>query len=140
MRHARTASTVIVIGGVLLLTTGPGRGAPGGYTGQTRQRQVIDSFEDIAGWKTGGQKEVRFELSDKHVKQGGHSLRMHVGIDHHQAKEVKKQKYPMGWPALRKSYGTPVGLSDCDFIDFCISDGRRVLAEGIGGSQQGVAR
>ena len=82
------------------------------------QRRLIDGFEDLAGWKTGGQKEVSFQVSDKHVKQGMHSLWMHVEIDHHQAEEVKKAKYPMGWPSIKKTYETPVDLSGSDFIEF----------------------
>ncbi|MCD6362115.1 MAG: DUF4091 domain-containing protein, partial [Armatimonadetes bacterium] len=79
---------------------------------------LLDGFESLDGWATGGQKEISFELSDRHVTQGKHSLHIHVEIDHENAEEVKKVKYPMGWPSVRKTWETPVDLSEYDFIEF----------------------
>lgn len=82
------------------------------------QELLVDGFESPDGWQTGGQKEVRFSLSGRHVKQGKHSLHIHVEIDHKNAEAIKKVKYPMGWPAMRKEYGKSVDLSGYDSLEF----------------------
>jgi hypothetical protein len=43
---------------------------------------LVEDFESLDGWKTGGQKEIGFDLSNKHVKEGQHSLHLHVEMDH----------------------------------------------------------
>lgn len=82
------------------------------------QGLLLDGFESARGWHTGGQKEIRFDLSSRHVKQGRTALHLHVEIDHTNAEEVNKVKYPMGWPSVKKEYPAPVDLSDYDFIEF----------------------
>ncbi len=79
---------------------------------------LLDGFENLAGWRTGGQKEISLELSDKHVTQGQHSLRLHVEIDHGQGEEVNKVRYPMGWPAVMKTYPGGIDISGYDFLEF----------------------
>ena len=79
---------------------------------------LIEGFETLDGWKTGGQKEISFSLSDKHVKEGKRSLHLHVEIDHEHAEEVKKAKYPMGWPSVTKVYEPGTDLSEYDFLEF----------------------
>lgn len=78
---------------------------------------LVEGFETLDSWKTGGQKEISIDLSDKHVKQGRHSLHLHVEIDHQHAEEVKKAKYPMGWPSVTKVYEAAIDLSDYDFLE-----------------------
>ena len=46
------------------------------------QDLLVEGFESLDGWRTGGQKEIRFDLDDRHVKQGKHSLHLHVEIEH----------------------------------------------------------
>ncbi len=79
---------------------------------------LIDGFESADGWRTGGQKEIRFDLSGLHVKQGGKALHLHVEIDHKNAEEVGKVKYPMGWPKVSRQYPKPIDLSSYDFLEF----------------------
>ena len=82
-----------------------------------RDSMLIEGFESLDGWRTGGQKEIRFDLSDKHVKEGKRSLHLHVEIDHEHAEAVKEVKYPMGWPSVTKVYEVPIDLSDYDFLE-----------------------
>ncbi len=82
------------------------------------QALLIDGFETPAGWHTGGQKEIRFDLSRRHVSQGRKALHLHVEIDHENAEQVGKVKYPMGWPSVKKQYPRPLDLSGYDFIEF----------------------
>ena len=79
---------------------------------------LIERFETLDGWATGGQKEISFDLSEEHVKEGEHSLHLHVEIDHENAEEVREVKYPMGWPSVRKEYETGIDLSQYDFLEF----------------------
>jgi len=60
---------------------------------------LVEGFENLDGWRTGGQKEISFDLSDKHVKEGQHSMRLHVEIDHEHVGAPEEIKYPMGWPS-----------------------------------------
>ncbi len=84
------------------------------------QELMVDDFETARGWKTGGQKEISFELSDAHVKHGKHSLHVHVEIDHQNAEEIKAVKYPMGWPSAKKQYDASLDLSQYDFLELDI--------------------
>ncbi len=79
---------------------------------------LVEGFETLDGWETGGQKEVSFDLSDQHVKEGKHALHIHVEIDHKNGEDVGGVKYPMGWPSVRKEYETPVDVSAYDFLEF----------------------
>jgi len=82
------------------------------------ESRLVDGFETTEGWETGGQKEIRFDLSERHVRQGKRALRLHVEIDHSQGEQVRKVKYPMGWPSVRKRYKERLDLSAYDFIEF----------------------
>jgi len=77
----------------------------------------VEDFKTLDGWKTGGRKEISFGLSDKHVKEGKRSLHLHVEIDHKHAEEIKKVKYPMGWPSVMKVYEPGIDLSQYDFLE-----------------------
>jgi hypothetical protein len=79
---------------------------------------LLDGFETLDGWATGGQSEVSFELSDQHVTEGDHCLRIHVEIDHVNAEAVGEVQYPLGWPSVRKTWERAVDLSAYDFIEF----------------------
>jgi len=79
---------------------------------------LVEGFETLDGWATGGQKEVSFDLSTEHVKEGEHSLHIHVEIDHENAEAVGEVKYPMGWPSVRKEYETGTDVSEYDFLEF----------------------
>ncbi len=81
---------------------------------------LVEGFETLDGWSTGGQKEISFELSDAHVKEGKHSLHLHVEIDHQHAEAVEEVKYPMGWPSVTKLYEPGIDLSEYDFLEFDI--------------------
>ncbi len=101
------------------LVLGAGLGALlacGGPAGGTSR--LLDGFESTEGWATGGQKEIRFNLSDRHVRQGRKALHLHVEIDHSQGERVGKVKYPMGWPSVRKRFTQSMDLSGYDFIEF----------------------
>jgi len=117
MKHHDWFLTTFAVLSIVLLSGCAGI-APSGGSAQTERRRLIDGFEDIAGWETGGQREVSFQLSDQHVKEGAHSLQMHVEIDHRQAEKIEKEQYPMGWPSVKKTYDKPIDLSGCDFIEF----------------------
>ena len=82
------------------------------------QSLLVDGFEKATGWATGGQKEIRVDLSGQHVKEGGNALHLHVEIDHRNAEEVGKVKYPLGWPSVRKTYPQSIDLSGYDFLEF----------------------
>ncbi len=82
------------------------------------QEMLLDGFESAEGWRTGGQKEIRFDLSAARVKQGRCALHLHVEIDHKNAEEIGKVKYPMGWPSVKKEYPKAIDLSGYDFIEF----------------------
>ena len=84
------------------------------------QDLLVEGFESLDGWRTGGQKEISFGLSDKHVKEGRHSLHVHVEIDHENAEEVREVKYPMGWPSVTKEYQPGIDLSQYDFLELDI--------------------
>ncbi len=79
---------------------------------------LVEGFENLDGWATGGQKEVSFDLSASHVKEGEHALHIHVEIDHVNAEAVGEIKYPMGWPSVRKEYETGTDVSAYDFLEF----------------------
>jgi hypothetical protein len=81
---------------------------------------LVEGFENLDGWKTGGQKEISFDLSDEHVKEGQHSMHLHVEIDHEHADAEKKPKYLMGWPSVTKLYEPSIDLSSYDFLEFDI--------------------
>lgn len=81
---------------------------------------LVEGFESLDGWKTGGQKEISFDLSDKHTKEGQHSLHLHVEIDHEHTDAEEKPKYPMGWPSATKEYEPGIDLSGYDFLEFDI--------------------
>ena len=91
----------------------------GGSLGRAEGR-LIEGFEGLAGWRTGGQKEIRFGLSDKHVKEGRRALHLHVEIDHKNAEEVRQVKYPMGWPSVTKEFQPGMDLSEYDFLELDI--------------------
>ncbi len=81
---------------------------------------LVEGFENLDGWKTGGQKEISFDLSDKHVKEGQHSLHLHVEMDHEHKDAEEKPKYPMGWPSVTKEYESGMDLSGYDFLELDI--------------------
>ena len=83
-----------------------------------QQARLIDGYENVDGWQTGGQKEVSFDLSSEHVLQGQSALHIHVEIDHKNAESVKEVAYPMGWPSVRKTYDPSIDASSYDFIEF----------------------
>jgi len=85
------------------------------------QERLIDDFETLDGWRTGGQKEASLKLNSRWVKRGKRSLHFHVEIDHQNAEAVKKVKYPMGWPSITKEYETPIDVSDYDFLEFDVA-------------------
>ena len=78
---------------------------------------LLDGFEDLQGWETGGQKEISLSQSEHHVIEGKHSLHLHVAIDHEKGESIKKVKYPMGWPSVRKTYDPSIDLSTYDFLE-----------------------
>jgi len=84
------------------------------------QGLLVEGFESLDGWRTGGQKEISFELSGERVTEGQQSLRLHVAIDHEHAEDVKEVKYPMGWPSVTKEYQPGIDLSEYDFLEFDI--------------------
>lgn len=87
---------------------------------------LVEGFEALAGWETGGQREISFSLSDGHVRQGRHALRIHVEIDHRHEGQARRPKYPMGWPSVRKIYRPAVDLSAHDFLELDVYfDSRR---------------
>lgn len=79
---------------------------------------LVEGFESLDGWRTGGQKEISYDLSDKHTKEGRHSLHLHVEIDHEHKDAEEKPKYPMGWPSVTKEYEPGIDLSGYDFLEF----------------------
>ena len=81
------------------------------------QELLVEGFESLDRWRTEGQKEISFDLSDEHVKESRHSLCLHVEIDHKHAEDVEKLKYPMGWPSVTKRYKPGIDLSEYDFLE-----------------------
>ncbi len=79
---------------------------------------LLAGFESVEGLQTGGQKEISFDLSTSRVTQGKRSLHIHVEIDHRNAEQVGKVKYPLGWPSVKKVFPKPIDLSNWDFVEF----------------------
>jgi len=77
---------------------------------------LVDGFEKVNGWQTGGQKEISLNVTDKHIKQGKKALHLHVEIDH----KNTDVNYPMGWPSAIKHYPKPIDLSSYDFLELDI--------------------
>jgi len=85
------------------------------------QDRLVDDCESLDGWTSGGQKEIRFDLSDRHVKQGSSAFHFHIEIDHQDTmKGGKPNPYPMGWPSVTRTYATPIDLSSFDFLEMDI--------------------
>jgi len=85
------------------------------------QDRLVDDFESLDGWKSGGQKEIRFDLSDRHVKQGRFAFHFHIEVDHQDTmKGGKPNPYPMGWPSVTREYASPIDLSAFDFLEMDI--------------------
>ena len=82
------------------------------------QELMLEDFETLDGWTTGGQREISFDLSDERVKQGERSLHIHVEIDHEHAEAIEEVKYPMGWPSTKKEYDPAIDVSEYDFLEF----------------------
>lgn len=80
-----------------------------------RDSLLVEGFENLSGWRTGGQKEICFDLSDRYVTEGQHSLHLHVEIDHENGGE-----YPMAWPSVTKEYESSIDLSKYDFLEMDI--------------------
>jgi len=81
---------------------------------------LVEGFESLDGWRTGGQKEISYDLSDKYTKEGQYSLHLHVEMDHEHKDAEEKPKYPMGWPSVTKEYESGIDLSEYDFLELDI--------------------
>lgn len=89
-----------------------------GMTDANREYLVLDDMEDVSDWYNGSPEETKISSTDKHVKQGKHSLLFANTVDH-----LKGEKnYPVGWPRMGKNLGKqgPTDWSAYDLLEFWI--------------------
>ncbi len=81
---------------------------------------VVDTMEDLATWRTGGQKEASLKSEQTLVTEGRQALRFEVKIDHHADESIEGQKYPKGWPRVERNPNPPLDLSAAGGLAFDI--------------------
>ncbi len=72
---------------------------------------VVDNMEDLAAWRTGGQKEASLRPEAARVAEGKPALRFDVKIDHNAGEGIEGKQYPKGWPRVERNPQPPLDLS-----------------------------
>lgn len=80
----------------------------------------VDDMEDLAAWKTGGQKEATLRPERTLVTEGKQALRFDVKIDHNADESIEGKQYPKGWPRVERNPAPPLDLSAAGRISFDI--------------------
>ena len=83
-----------------------------GITDANKERLVLDDMEDVSDWYSGTPEETTISASDKHVKQGAHSLEFANRVDHTKG----EKNYPVGWPRVGKDLAK-TGMTDWSAYD-----------------------
>lgn len=89
-------------------------------TATAQSLMTIDNMEDLAPWKTGGQKEATLLPELTLVKEGKQALRFEVKIDHKSDETIQGQQYPKGWPRIERNPQPTLDLSAAGGISFDI--------------------
>jgi len=79
---------------------------------------VIDDMEDLAAWRTGGQKEASLSPERTLVKQGKQALRFDVRVNWKADETIEGKQYPQGWPRVERNPRPTLDLSAAGGIEF----------------------
>ena len=79
---------------------------------------VVDDMENLAAWRTGGQKEATLAPERGTLREGKQALRFDVAIDHRSDETIHGKQYPKGWPRVERNPSPPLDLSGVGFLAF----------------------